>query len=75
MPIKADKMFLCHRKIQEHFKEGIMEKNKVISKLCCLETTFYIVFLTILILRYKKGLGNRTFALLIFLSFIKSFPP
>ena len=45
-----------------------MEKNKVISKLCCLETTFYIVFLTILILRYKKGLGNRTFALLIFLS-------
>ena len=47
-----------------------MEKNKVISKLCCLETTFYIVFLTILILRYKKGLGNRTFALLIFLSFL-----
>lgn len=47
-----------------------MEKNKVISKLCCLETTFYIVFLTILILNYKKGLGNRTFALLIFLSFL-----
>ena len=47
-----------------------MEKNKVISKLCCLETTFYIVFLTILILHYKKGLGNRTFALLIFLSFL-----
>ena len=52
-----------------------MEKNKVISKVCCLETTFYIVFLTILILHYKKGLGNRTFALLIFLSFIRSFPP
>ena len=47
-----------------------MEKNKVISKLCCLETTFYIVFLTILILHYKKGLENRTFALLIFLSFL-----
>ena len=59
MPIKANKI-----------KEGIMEKNKVISKLCCLETTFYIVFLTILILNYKKGLGNRTFALLIFLSFL-----
>ena len=43
MPIKANKI-----------KEGIMEKNKVISKLCCLETTFYIVFLTILILNYKK---------------------
>ena len=47
-----------------------MEKNKVISKLCCLETTFYIVFLTILILHYKKGLENRTFGLLIFLSFL-----
>ena len=35
-----------------------MEKNKVISKLCCLETTFYIVFLTILILHYKKGQGS-----------------
>lgn len=59
MPIKANKI-----------KEGIMEKNKVISKLCCLETTFYIVFLTILILNYKKGLGNRTFALLVFFLFL-----
>lgn len=47
-----------------------MEKNKVISKLCCLQTAFYIVFLTILILHYKSGLSGSTFALLIFLSFL-----
>lgn len=47
-----------------------MEKNKVILKLCCLQTAFYIVFLTILILHYKSGLAGSTFALLIFLSFL-----
>lgn len=47
-----------------------MEKNKVILKLCCLQTAFYIVFLTILILHYKSGLSGRAFALLIFLSFL-----
>ena len=47
-----------------------MEKNKVISKLCCLQTAFYIVFLTILIMHYKSGLSGRAFALLIFLSFL-----
>lgn len=47
-----------------------MEKNKVISKLCCLQTSFYIVFLTILIMHYKSGLSGRAFALLIFLSFL-----
>lgn len=32
-----------------------MERNKTIMKLCYLQTTFYIVFLTALITRHRRG--------------------
>ncbi len=47
-----------------------MEKNKRIIKLCYLQTAFYIVFLTSLLLHYKRGLDHRAFALLIILTLL-----
>ena len=42
-----------------------MEKNKRIIKLCYLQIAFYVVFLTSLLLHFKRGLDHRAFALLI----------
>ena len=39
-----------------------MEKNKTIMKLCYLQTAFYIVFLTALITRHRRGISQKTFA-------------
>ena len=47
-----------------------MEKNKTIMKLCYLQTTFYIVFLTALITRHRRGISQKTFAFLIILSLV-----
>ena len=47
-----------------------MEKNKKIIKLCYLQIAFYVVFLTSLLLHFKRGLDHRAFALLIILSLI-----
>ena len=44
-----------------------MEKNKKIIKLCYLQIAFYVVFLTSLLLHFKRGLDHRAFALLIIL--------
>ena len=45
-----------------------MEKNKKIIKLCYLQIAFYVVFLTSLLLHFKRGLDHRAFALLIILT-------
>ncbi len=47
-----------------------MERNKTIMKLCYLQTTFYIVFLTALITRHRRGISQKTFAFLIILSLV-----
>ena len=47
-----------------------MEKNKKIIKLCYLQIAFYIVFLTSLLLHFKRGLDHRAFALLIILTLL-----
>ena len=47
-----------------------MEKNKTIMKLCYLQTAFYIVFLTALITRHRRGISQKTFAFLIILSLV-----
>ena len=47
-----------------------MERNKTIMKLCYLQTTFYIVFLTALITRHRRGISQNTFAFLIILSLV-----
>ncbi len=47
-----------------------MEKNKRIMKLCYLQIAFYVVFLTSLLLHYKRGLDHRAFALLIILTLL-----
>ena len=39
-------------------------------KLCYLQTTFYIVFLTALITRHRRGISQKTFAFLIILSLV-----
>ena len=39
-----------------------MEKNKKIIKLCYLQIAFYVVFLTSLLLHFKRGLDHRAFA-------------
>ena len=49
-------------------KRELWKKIKLFRNCAVWRQHFISVFLTILILRYKKGLGNRTFALLIFLS-------
>ena len=48
-----------------------MEKNKTIMKLCYLQTAFYIVFLTALITRHRRGISQKTFAFLIILSLVQ----
>ena len=47
-----------------------MEKNKKIIKLCYLQIAFYVVFLTSLLLHFKRGLDHRAFALLIILTLL-----
>ena len=47
-----------------------MEKNKTIMKLCYLQTAFYIVFLTALVTRHRRGISQKTFAFLIILSLV-----
>ena len=47
-----------------------MEQNKTIMKLCYLQTAFYIVFLTALITRHRRGISQKTFAFLIMLNII-----
>ena len=39
-------------------------------KLCYLQTAFYIVFLTALITRHRRGISQKTFAFLIILSLV-----
>ena len=45
-----------------------MEKNKKIIKLCYLQIAFHVIFLTSLLLHFKRGLDHRAFALLIILT-------
>ena len=47
-----------------------MDKNKKIIKLCYLQIAFYVVFLTSLLLHFKRGLDHRAFALLIILTLL-----
>ena len=47
-----------------------MEKNKKIIKLCYLQIAFYVVFLSSLLLHFKRGLDHRAFALLIILTLL-----
>ena len=47
-----------------------MEKNKKIIKLCYLQIALYVVFLTSLLLHFKRGLDHRAFALLIILTLL-----
>ena len=47
-----------------------MEKNKKIIKLCYLQIAFYVIFLTSLLLHFKRGLDHRAFALLIILTLL-----
>lgn len=47
-----------------------MKKKNQIMKLCYLQIAFYVVFLTSLILHYRRGLGHQAFALLILLTLL-----
>lgn len=45
-------------------------KEQKIIKLCYLQIAFYVVFLTSLLLHFKRGLDHRAFALLIILTLL-----
>ncbi len=46
------------------------KEQKKIIKLCYLQIAFYVVFLTSLLLHFKRGLDHRAFALLIILTLL-----
>lgn len=60
--------FFCIRILEVIW--DIMEKNKKIIKLCYLQIAFYVIFLTSLLLHFKRGLDHRAFALLIILTLL-----